>query len=459
MQKIVDKTVEYIPSVERPTFQPSFTLRLKWTLAALLIYFVLAFIPVYGIEPKSYSQYRFFEIVLGAKFGSIMTLGTGPIVTSGIILQLLVGSKILNWNLSDPEDRKKFQSWSKFLAFLFAFVEAAAFVLGGALPVRASYLIPFVILQIAFGGILVILIDDLVSKWGFGSGVSLIIAAGVANSLIISLFSPFALYEVITPTGTELKVGLPSLENPPVGLVWRTIVSLITSNYELFILSFLPIIATLIVFLIITYVQDISVDIPLTFTALRGFGRTWGLKLLYTSVIPIILTSALVANLNLIAQMTQNELISSTIYFLTSPTNFLENLFLGKLNSLEIVRAITYTLLLCLLAAMFSYFWMNTSGMDPKSVAEQIAGIRMQIPGFRSNVRVIESVLNKYIPTLAILGGLLMGLLAALADLTGAVGSGTGILLLVMIIYNYYEILSRERLEEAPSFIRKFLGE
>ena len=130
----VNKVTKYIPSVEKPTYKQTFNTRLRWTGVALLMYFILSAITVFGIdEAANFEQFRFFEIVLGSKFGSLMTLGIGPIVTSGILLQLLVGSKILDWDTTKPEEREKFQSWNKFLAVLLCFLEAAAFVLAGAL--------------------------------------------------------------------------------------------------------------------------------------------------------------------------------------------------------------------------------------------------------------------------------------------------------------------------------------
>jgi preprotein translocase subunit SecY len=83
----------------------------------------------------------------------------------------------------------------------------------------------------------------------------------------------------------------------------------------------------------------------------------------------------------------------------------------------------------------------------------------MQIPGYRSDKKSMEAVLNRYIPYLAVLGGLMVGFLAALADFLGVIGSGTGILLTVMILYNYYEQLSAENLEGAHPLVKRFLGE
>ena len=437
----IEKVCEYLPTIEKPTYRPGFNARLKWTFAALVIYFVLALIPAYGIHPATFEQFRFFEIILGAKFGSIMTLGVGPIVTAGIILQLLVGSKIIEWRMDREEDRKKFQLWNRFLAVLFCFLEAAAFVLGGAIPVAGGALMAsFVILQLAFGGLIVILIDDLVSKWGFGSGVSLIIAAGVGSSIFIAMFSPFAIYQYQAGEQIVTKVGLPSFENPPVGYFWKSLISLFSFDFYSFLTFFAPILATFVVLLVVVYVQDIGVEIPISFAALRGFTRSWELKLLYTSVIPIILTAALVANLRLIANLSGSEQFNSIVFFISPPRPLLEQILTGTLIPIEVLRAFTYTIFLMVFATIFSYFWMQTSGMDPRSVAEQIESFGLQIPGFRKSAKIIESVLNRYIPSLAILSGILIGLLAALADLTGAIGSGTGILLAAMIVYNYYEI-------------------
>ncbi|MEM7824916.1 MAG: hypothetical protein QXO27_02995 [Candidatus Aenigmatarchaeota archaeon] len=124
------RIVKLLPAISKPEYKQSLNQRLKWTGIALLLYLLLSWIIVYGVDVSaSFQQFRFFEIVLGSKFGSLMTLGIGPIVTGGIIMQLLVGSKIINWDTTKPEGRRKFQTWNKFLAIVLAFVEATAFVL------------------------------------------------------------------------------------------------------------------------------------------------------------------------------------------------------------------------------------------------------------------------------------------------------------------------------------------
>lgn len=473
-ESLISKIGKFLPAVEKPSYKESFNNRLKWTGIALVSYLILSYITIYGLAPATYGQYRFLEIVLGSRFGSLMTLGIGPIVTAGIILQLLVGSKIIDWDMSKPEEREKFQTWNKFLAILFCFLEAGAYVLGGALPVIGGLgTTILVILQLALGGLIVILLDELVSKWGFGSGISLFIAAGVSTQIVIRTISPLA--QTCTPL--QFATCIPSAASPPVGRLWQFLMYLLGGDLYNTLITFIPLLSTVIVFLIVIYVQDISVNIPLAFSSLRGFGRTWGLKLLYTSNIPVIFAASLIASSQLIlgrigTTPTPTGLqcgffgcydqrgtpVSGLVYYLSAPTDFMIKLLGAGVTSSDLIRVGIHIVLFVVLGILFSVFWVSTSGMDAKSVAEQIDSIGMQIPGYRKDPRIIESVLNRYIPALSVLGGAFVGLLAALADVTNAIGTGMGILLAVMIIYQYYEQLSAENLEEAHPLVRKILG-
>jgi preprotein translocase subunit SecY len=109
-------------------------------------------------------------------------------------------------------------------------------------------------------------------------------------------------------------------------------------------------------------------------------------------------------------------------------------------------------------STIFSIFWVNTAGMDPKSVAEQFKSAYLSIPGFRRDPRIIERVLERYILPLAVLGGAFVGFLAGFADLTGALGTGTGILLTAIIIMQFYESIVAQHLEDLHPEIRKFIG-
>jgi len=89
--------------------------------------------------------------------------------------------------------------------------------------------------------------------------------------------------------------------------------------------------------------------------------------------------------------------------------------------------------------ALFSQLWITISGEGPKDVAKRLKNEKMTVVGHRSTQASLVKTLDKYIPTAAMLGGMMIGLLSVFADFLGAIGSGTGILLAVNIIYGYFE--------------------
>ena len=109
--------------------------------------------------------------------------------------------------------------------------------------------------------------------------------------------------------------------------------------------------------------------------------------------------------------------------------------------------------------AVFSLIWLEVGGLGPSKVAKQLMDSGMQIPGYRRSGRPIEAVLKRYIPVVTVLGGIIVGCVAASADFFGAFGTGTGILLSVGIIYQYYELLMQERAAEMYPAFRRLLGE
>ena len=86
-----------------------------------------------------------------------------------------------------------------------------------------------------------------------------------------------------------------------------------------------------------------------------------------------------------------------------------------------------------------SIFWVKTSGMDAKAQAHKIASSGLQVAGFRQDERILESILDRYIMPLTVMGGAAIGLLAASTDLLGALVSGTAILLVIMIMFQLYQ--------------------
>lgn len=459
---LFDTLISNLPEIRGPKQKRlSFKEKLKWTLIILVIFFVMGLIPLFGLGENALQQFEFLSIILGASFGSILSLGIGPIVTASIVLQLLTGTGILNLDLTSSEGRKRFQGLQKILAIFFIIFEAAVYVLmGGLAPSAALAGTPLygqlqlvLIFQLFLGGILILFMDEVVSKWGFGSGVSLFIAAGVAQQIFISAFNFLP-----SPFNPELAAGaIPALFQ-----------SLSMGDVQTAGLKIAALISTILVFVICVYCQAIKAEIPLSFGRVRGYSMRWPLNFFYTSNIPVILVSALLANIQLFARLLErwghpilgtfsgNTPISGLVYWVNSP-DIVQNIIKGSFTITQLGQAFIYALLMITGAVIFSVFWMQTANMDAKSQAKQIMSSGLQIPGFRRDERVLEKILKRYIWPLTIVGGAAVGLLAALADLTGALSRGTGILLMVMIIYKLYEEIGKQHMMDMHPSMRKFM--
>jgi preprotein translocase subunit SecY len=443
-----------LPEVERPRYALTFNEKLKWTGLILITYFLLSETALYGLDPLTIDFFANLRAVLAGNFGSIITLGIGPIVTGSIILQILVGGKLIDLDLKNPQDQAIFQGTQKVLAVIFTVFEGIVMVLMGALPPDPTlvaihgftYMGILLIAQLTFGGILIIFMDEVVSKWGFGSGIGLFIVAGVASEIIIGSFNPFPAFEGELVAAGKIPAFIQGL------MSGRSDISLIV-----------PIIGTIIVFAIVVYFESMRVEIPLTYGRFRGARGRYPLKFIYASNLPVIFASILMANVQLWARMLDrigrpllgtfvaNRPINGLAFYMQRPSPITTAEF-------SVFHAFFYTIILIALSALFSKFWVETAGMDSKTVAKQLQEGGMHIPGFRGDIRIIEKVLQKYIPSLTIVGGIVVGLLAAFADILGALGGGMGVLLTVGIVYQIYEQMAKDQLMEIHPMLKGILG-
>ena len=455
------KVLAWMPEIERPKAKKlAFNTKLKWTGIILLLYFVLTKVPLYGLGHNALQQFDYLSTILGAAFGSLISLGIGPIVTASIILQLLVGSGLLNIDTTTSDGKMKFQGLQKMMIIFFIIFEGAIYVLMGGLAPAQGMVVSFgygaaalfLIVQLCLGGFMIMMMDEVVSKWGFGSGISLFIVAGVASQIFIAAFNPLKL-------GTAYSAGR----------VLQIVQTLRAGDTIATAVAISAIIATIIVFLMCVYGQAMKVEIPLSFGRVRGYGMRWPLKFMYTSVIPVILIASLLATLQLFARLLQNRginwlgtfqgntAVSGIAKWIDAPS-IVNSLVTGSATSTMALQAIIYMIIMVAGATLFSFMWMKTANMDAGSVSKQILSSGLQIPGFRRDPRVLESVLNRYIPALTIIGGAMVGLLAAVADLSGAPARGTGILLAVMITYNLYEEIAKQHAYDMHPALRKVMS-
>ena len=451
-----------LPEVSGPSQKKlSFKEKLKWTGIVLVLYFVMSIVSLYGLGENALSQFEYLSVILGASFGSIISLGIGPIVTASIVLQLLNGSGIVRFDLTTSEGKKTFQGVQRALAIFFIIFEAIIYVFMGGLAPAAAYqgtsayftLQLMLVFQLFLGGMLILFLDDVVQKWGFGSGISLFIAAGVSKQIFIRALSPMP-----SPANPEIMIGaIPALFQ-----------SLSAGQPQTAVLMLAALVATIVVFMIAVYSQAMKVEIPLSFGRIRGHGIRWPLNFVYASVIPVILISALLANIQLWARLLQNwghpilgTFVGNTpatglVKWITRP-DLVSNIIKGSFSTGDIFQALIYVGFMMLGCVVFSVFWVQTSGMDARSQAKQIMSSGLQVPGFRKDQRILERLLDRYIKPLTVMGGLAIGFLAATADISGSLVGGTSLLLAVMILYKLYEEISKQHMMDMNPMMRKFM--
>ena len=300
-----------LPAVASPEKHVHFKTKLWWTLGVLVLYFALANVPLFGMSKDSVDLFETYRAVIAGASGSLILLGIGPIVTASIVLQLLVGADIIKMDLSNPKDQAFFQGAQKFLVLVMIILEALPQLLGGYLqpdPVLASALgvglgviTLMLLVQIFIGGTLVLLMDEVVSKWGIGSGVGLFIVAGISQQIF-----------------TGIVNWQPDQSGLPIGLIpkWIYIAQNTGADYLFsgsglgYLLingGILALLSTVLIFLLVVLVESTRIEIPLAHSGVRGARGRFPVKLIYSSVLPMILVRALQANIQMIGIILANR--------------------------------------------------------------------------------------------------------------------------------------------------------
>jgi preprotein translocase SecY subunit len=462
-----------LPEIPRPEKKPSLNERFVWTGIALIAYLVMATTPLYGFGGRTNTndQLAFLRVVFASTQGTLMELGIGPIVTSGLILQLLVGSEIIKLNMSDSADRAIFGSATKFLTFIVIVGESLAYIYGGALGRLSTNQELVIFIQLVIASIIVLLLDEMIQKgWGIGSGVSLFILAGVCQTVMWYTFSPIPF---------QVSAGVSAL----FGFIPATISAFFTNNLSSIVIrefkypSLLTFSLTIVMLLVLVYIEGIRVELPITSIKYRGFQGVYPIKLLYVSNIPVILVSALGANVTFFARLLANyegshppwwfhylavfpnststgssmNPVGGLVYYLIAPQGVNQTVA-------DPVHSAVYLAYLVGMAVIFARLWVEIGGLNPRAVAKNLMDADVQVPGFRRSGLSIEQMLNRYIPTLTIIGGILIGLIAGVSDLFGVFGTGIGILLMVDIILQYYQMLLKEQVEEVSPALAGLIG-
>ncbi len=471
LRRIIKSVSVYVPQVPKPKRKISLTEKFVWTGIALLAYLVMGQIPLYGVtDDPRFDFLAFARVIFAAQQGTLMELGIGPIVTAGLLMQLLKGSDLIKLDFKNTDDRSLFTSATKIVTIIVIVAEGALYgasVYGPLTAQEAPYAIYVVIGQLIGASIIVMLMDEMVQKgWGVGSGLSLFIMAGIAQTVLWSVFSPVPADD--GPVGI-LPFTIDAVSNG----IGEDAIFRVGQLPSLFVLGL-----TIAIILVLVYIEGIHVDIPIVSTKYRGFTAVYPIKLLYTSVIPVILASALIANAVFMGQMlwanynpnNQNPafnwlvqfdpdsegqqptpLPGNVLYYITAPRSL-------DVAAADPVRAVVYVIFMTGIVTVFSRLWVELGGLSAKTAARNLLDADVQVPGFRRSEGSVETLLNRYIPSLTLLSGLIIGLLAGISDVLNVFGTGTGLLLMVNIMVSYYQTLVKEKVDDYMPNLAALIG-
>ena len=475
-----------MPGVTRPEGHVPFRRKLGWTAGVLVLYFFLTNVYVYGLAGQGSDAFGQFRSILAGGQGTILQLGIGPIVTASIVLQLLGGANLLGLDTNDPRDQVLYQGLQKLLVVVMICLTGLPMVFAGnflpasdavasSLGIGVGGVKRLMFAQIFVGGLLILFMDEVISKWGVGSGVGLFIIAGISQRLIGGFFGVpditgqsgflFGWYQIIfTNANLGSVLGGAGLQ----GL-------LLEQGQLLFLFT------TVFIFVVVVYAESVRVEIPLSHARVKGARGRFPVKLIYASVLPMILVRALQTNLQFLGRIIHSQMgdgmpawlgdfnsngqaIDGFFYYVAPIYNYQDWMFFITDLPVELwqvfLRIGIDLTFMVIGGAIFAIFWVETTGMGPEATAQQIQNSGMQIPGFRQSPGVIEKVLERYIPQVTVIGGALVGGLAVMANMLGTIGnvSGTGLLLTVSITYKLYEEIAEEQMMEMHPMMRQMFG-
>ena len=465
---IIRPIVSFLPEVEKPRYKQQFNEKLLFTMGALLLYMFSSNIPMYGIQRASSNDpFYWMRVILASNRGTLMELGVSPIVTSGMILQLLAGSKIVDVNRESREDRVLYMALQKIAGILTTVGFACSYVVSGMYGDVSSIGLGnamLIVAQLSCSGLMVMMLDEMLSKgWGLGSAIGLFISGHICETVAWQALSPVT---INTGRGVEFEgaiLGFFHVLYARPNKLFAIGEALFRSNLP----NICNLFATFGIFLVCNWLMGLKVILTVKYQKARGMERPFPVKFFYASNMPVILHTCLISNIYFMSQMLYNSQPNSPFiglfgkwgeaspdrssightvpvgglaYYISPPADLMTMLY----SPFHTCFYLLFTLTAC---AIFGRTWIDISGTGVRDISKQMRDNHMIIKGYRDTAT--SRVLSRYIPIAAALGGAAVGALSVVADYAGAIGTGTGILFAVTTVFEMYETIATENQGQA----------
>lgn len=211
--------------------------------------------------PDTSDPLYWLRMMMASNRGTLMELGITPIISSGMVFQLLAGTHLIDVNLDLKSDRELYQTAQKLLAIILSFGQACVYVLTGLYGPPADLgagICVLLVVQLLTAALIVILLDELLQKgYGLGSGISLFIATNICESIVWRAFSPTT---VNTGRGPEFEGAIIALFH--LLITWpNKQLALKEAFYRENLPNVMNLIATIVVFSAVIYLQGMCCSI------------------------------------------------------------------------------------------------------------------------------------------------------------------------------------------------------
>ena len=387
--------------------------RILFLAGALALFRLLAAIPIPGVDKIALAQFfsnnQFFGLLNifsggGLSRLSVVMLGVGPYITASIIMQLatIIFPQVKNAYFEEGEaGRARFIQWSRLLTIPIAVVQGIGFLLllesqGVIAHLGTSGLIANIAL-VSAGSLLLMWIGELVTEFGIGNGVSLIIFAGIMARV---------------PSGISESLFAATTANIPAYLAFAVLG--IAMTYAVVVVS------------------DAERSIPIAYArAVRGAAMQQGaatylpIRLLQAGVIPIIFALSLL----LLPQMALSMLSGLHLAFASGASLWYSTFLANPWQYGSVYFA---------LVVLFTYFYTAVT-FEPHRVAENLQKSGAFVPGVRPGNET-ESYIGAVVNRVTLPGAVFLGLIAVapsviqgLTGITTLVLGGTALLIAVQV--------------------------
>lgn len=388
--------------------------RVLFVLGALIVFRALAAIPIPGVDSMVLEQFfsnnqflGLLNIFSGGGLAnlSIVMLGVGPFITASIIMQLMtvMSSKLKSLYTEEGEaGRAKFTQYSRMLTLPLAILQAFGFLSllqsQGVLTGLSTFDFIVNIVLVVAGSMLLMWIGEMVTEYGIGNGVSIIIFAGIVATLPMQITQLIANYD---PSQLPLYLGFVIVA---IGIIYAVVV-----------------------------MTEAERPVPITYAKQSRGGSTYGssqsylpMRLNQAGVIPIIFALSIL----LFPQMVLNILSAFSLPWVTQANEVVNNF----MNNQWAYGAAYFALVF-----LFTFFYTAVT-FDPDAVSKNLQRSGGFIPGIRPGGHTAE-YLGNLVTRLTLVGALFLGVVAVLPVgmqiVTGvaalAIG-GTAVLIVVSVV-------------------------